>query len=111
MKNLHWAVIQFNYALVGIGSVGSIMIIDLIYQISRFGLNDPLNPISWPLSISRLGWMDVAAGALANVIGQNFMTVANQYSNPGVVAILNYIGIFYNFGLDRLFFDVDFTHR
>ena len=58
------------------------------------------------MSISKLGWMDVAAGALANVIGQNFMTVANQYSNPGVVAILNYVGILYSFGLDKLFFNV-----
>jgi len=39
------------------------------------------------------------------------MTVANQFSNPGIVAILNYVGVLYTFGLDRLFFNVEFTAR
>jgi drug/metabolite transporter (DMT)-like permease len=62
------------------------------------------------MSFTGYGWLDVAAGAFTNVIGQNFMTVANQYSNPGVVAILNYVGVLYTFGLDRVFFDVQFTN-
>jgi drug/metabolite transporter (DMT)-like permease len=49
MKKLHWSIIQFNYGLIGVYFVGGIMMIDLIYQCGRFGINDPLNPISWPL--------------------------------------------------------------
>jgi len=30
MKKLHWSIIQYNYALIGIGFVGVIMAVDMI---------------------------------------------------------------------------------
>ena len=47
--------------------------------------------------------------AIANFQGQNLMTICNQNTNPALVGLLSYSGVFYNFCADVFVLDKTFT--
>lgn len=65
--------------------------------------NGTLNkiPFVWK---SWVGYAEVIGSGVFNLLGQNLMTISNQYENPSLVSLLAYISVAYNFGLDKYMF-------
>lgn len=95
---MHFAVIQFAYALMA----STVMGITLTVICISTG-HVPYTFDSWWI------YLEVILSSFLNMCGQNLMTYANQYANPATVGLISYMGVLYNFIVDLLIFGVIFT--
>ena len=98
LKSIYFAIIQFNYSLMATISMGVFLVVACIAQ----------KHVPYVYSS---GWiyLEVFAAAVANMVGQNIMTISNQYANPATVGLITYMGVLYNFLVDLYIFDIAFT--
>ena len=98
MKEVNFAVLQFNQAFVSTVVSGTIMVIVCIHAKSL-----PFNYASY------WTYAEMVAAALANFFGQTLFVIAEQNANPATVQLLAYVGVFYMFGSDYVFFHQTIT--
>ena len=101
MKNVHYAVINFYYALVSTG--GYLVwgfyeiIIDTSYQ--EF----------WPKYLSFKNWSFLLTASISHVFALVFWTMAFQHGKTGKVSIIAYSQIVYSMLVDLLVFRLEFS--
>ena len=98
MKTLHFAVIQFAYAV-----MATVVMAILLTVMCITKKHVPYNYDSvWV-------YFEILFCAFLNMVGQNLLTYSNQKANPATVGLISYMGVFYNFLVDLFLFDIKFT--
>ena len=98
MKEVNFAVLQFNQAAVSSTITGVIMVMICIHAKQIPFMYD-----------SYWTYLEMIAAALANFFGQTLFVIAEQNANPATVQLLAYVGVFYMFGSDYFFFHQTIT--
>ena len=98
LKEVNFAVIQFNYALTS-ATVMAVVVLVVYLNTGR----TPFVYDSW------LVYLEILVASVVNMLAQNVATISNQNANPGTVALIAYIGVVYNFLCDYFVFELDLS--
>ena len=96
LKEINFAVIQFNYALL---STTTMAIIILVFFLKSGKI--PFNYSSWWI------YVEILIASICNMLAQSMKTISNQNASPATVSLMCYIGVPYNFVVDWLIFELD----
>ena len=94
LKSVNYAVIQFNYALVSSVIMGLTLAFICVKN----------NEVPFVYE-SRITYIELLSAAFINMLSQNVDTIANQNANPATLSLFAYVGVFYMFLSDILFFE------
>ena len=98
LKEVNFAVLQFNYALVSTILTGIIL-----FAISIDTKTIPFNYPDW------ITYGELFAAGLINFFGQSLHVISNQNANPATVQLFGYVGVAYMFLSDLIFFELALT--